>query len=165
MKENNVRIGIYPGSFDPITLGHLDVIERGAKMFDKLYVAIAVNVRKKYTFSEEERLDMLKDACKHIKNVEVVSCHEDLTVEFARKMNATAILRGLRAMMDFEYELQMASTNYELNDNIETIFLMTNTKYSYLSSSVVKEVAMGHGDISKFVTPYTSNKLHKKYNY
>lgn len=157
-----MRIGLYPGSFDPITLGHLDIIERGSKMFDKLYVGVASNMRKTYLFSDEERLQMVKEECKKYPNVEVILC-TGLTVNEAKRVGANAILRGLRAMMDFEYELQMATANKMLDDDVETLFMMTNPHYSYLSSSVVKEIVKDKGDISKFVTPNVIEMLKKKY--
>lgn len=157
-----MKIGLYPGSFDPITLGHLDIIERGSKMFDKLYVGVASNMRKTYLFSDEERLQMVKEECKKYPNVEVILC-SGLTVNEAKRVGASAILRGLRAMMDFEYELQMATANKMLDDDVETLFMMTNPHYSYLSSSVVKEIIKDNGDISKFVTPNVIEMLKKKY--
>lgn len=158
-----MRIGLYPGSFDPITLGHLDIIERGAKMFDKLYVGIASNIRKTNLFTDEERLEMVKNECKRFSNVEVILCN-GLTVNEARRIGAEAILRGLRATMDFEYELQMANANKVIDEEVETLFMMTNQGYSYLSSSMVKEIALAHGDISNFVTPNVEEKLKEKFN-
>lgn len=155
-----MKIGIYTGSFDPVTNGHLDIIERGSKMFDKLYIGVAINVEKKYLFDADERVRLLKEACKDYKNVIIVQS-EGLSVEFAESLGANVILRGLRVLTDFEYELQMASINKSLNPNIETIFMMTSTKYSFLSSSVVKEIAKFHGDISKFVPPVVETAVKK----
>lgn len=157
-----MKKGLYPGSFDPVTNGHLDMIERGSKMFDTLYVAVVKNESKKCLFSVEERKTMLEEVCKNYKNVEVVISEARLTVDIAKELNVDVILRGLRAVTDFEYEIQMASTNSQLNDDIETIFMMTNIKYSFLSSSIVKEVASLGGDVSKFVPKYICEKLEEK---
>lgn len=153
---------MYPGSFDPITYGHLDLIYRGSKVFDKLYIAISKNSSKKSLFSVEERCEMIKEVTKSLPNVEVVIC-DKLTAEFAHDLKATAILRGLRAVTDFEYEMQMASTNSLLFPDVETIFVMTRTEYSFLSSSIVKEVGSYGGDISQFVPPYIRACLIEKF--
>lgn len=153
---------IYPGSFDPITLGHVDIIERASKITDKLIVAILINSEKKSLFSIDEKIEMIKESTKHIDNIEI--CYFDgLLVDFAKKKNADTIVRGLRAVTDFEYELQMAQTNRKLYDKIDTIFLLTNLEYSYLSSSVVKQVAEMKGEISDFVTPFVKEKVLLKY--
>lgn len=158
-----MKISIYPGSFDPITNGHIDIIERAAKISDKLIVAVLNNSDKKPLFSVNERLEMIKDAIKHIENVEVDS-FEGLTVDYCKKKNASIMIRGLRAVTDFEYELQIAHTNRELNNNVDTVFLLANIDYSYLSSSVVKQVCEYGGDISKFVTSFVELKLKEKYS-
>lgn len=158
-----MRIGIYPGSFDPITYGHIDIIERATNLADKIIVAVLNNDDKKSLFSVEDRMDMIRDSVKQFDNVDVES-FDGLLVDYAKQKNAKMIIRGLRAVTDFEYELQMAQTNRELYGNIDTVFLLTNLKYSYLSSSIVKQVATYGGDISKFVTPYVAEKLNKKYN-
>lgn len=157
-----MKIAIYPGSFDPVTNGHIDIIERAAKISDKLVVAVLMNSSKSPLFSVEERVKMLREVTKHISNVEVMS-FSGLLVDFARELNATLIIRGLRAITDFEYELQMAQTNHILNPNIDTIFLNSNLEYSFLSSSTVKEVASLGGDINKFVPVYVVNEIKKKY--
>lgn len=157
-----MKVGIYPGSFDPVTLGHIDIIKRASKITDKLVVAVLKNNGKNPLFSVEERIAMLKESVKDIKSIEVES-FDGLTVDFAKKMNASVIIRGLRAVTDFEYELQLAQTNRELYSEIDTVFLLTNLRYSYLSSSTVKEVASYGGDISKFVTTEVANKLIEKY--
>ncbi len=144
------NIGIYPGTFDPITNGHLDIIKRALVMFDKLYVTISINTNKKSLFSIEERIKMIENQLKEYKNVEVILCDE-LTVNFAKKIGAKFLVRGLRAITDFEYELQMAHTNRDIEPSIDTMFLMTRSEYSYLSSSLIKEIAQYRGDISKFV--------------
>lgn len=154
---------IYPGSFDPITYGHLDIIERALKITDKLIVAVLNNNDKHSLFSVEERLEMIRDAVKDFDNVAVES-FEGLLVDYAKSKNSNLIIRGLRAVTDFEYELQMAQTNRELYKDIDTIFLLTNLKYSYVSSSAVKQVASFDGDVSKFVTPFVADKLMRKFN-
>lgn len=158
-----MKIAIYPGSFDPVTLGHLDIIERAAKIVDVLVVAVLMNGSKSPLFTVTERVDMLREVTKHIGNVKVMS-FSGLLVDFAKEINASIIIRGLRAITDFEYELQMAQTNHILNDKIDTVFLTSNLEYSYLSSSTVKEVASFGGDISKFVPEYVIDRIYKKYN-
>ena len=153
--------GIYPGSFDPVTLGHIDIIERSSKMVDELIVGVLQNKAKTPLFSVEERVKMLKEVTKHLTNVKIVA-FEGLLVEFAKQMEAKVIIRGLRAITDFEYELQMAQTNHKLEPEIETIFLTTNLEYSFLSSSTVKEVASFGGDISQFVPDVIEKKIQEK---
>ena len=131
---------IYPGSFDPVTNGHLDIIERAASTFDELIVAVAVNKEKQPLFSFEERVELLRETCGHLENVQV-DYFSGLTVDYVESKGATVIIRSLRAVSDFEYELQMALTNKRLNDRIETLFMMTSAEYSFLSSSIVKELA------------------------
>lgn len=144
------RIGIYPGSFDPPTLGHLDVIERAAKIFDRLVIGIGINSSKAPLLTVSQRQEALQQATRHLKNVEIQP-FEGLLVGFAEKVGAKSIVRGLRATADFEYEFQMAMVNRRLNTDIECVFLMTKWEYSYLSSSIVKEVAQLSGDISELV--------------
>lgn len=158
-----MKKAIYPGSFDPVTLGHLDVIERASKLFDHLIIGVLNNSAKTPLFSIEERVNMLKEATKEIPNVEVRSFN-GLTVDFARACGANAVVRGLRAITDFEYELQIAQLNRVISPDIDTVFLTTNLKYAYLSSSSVKEVAAYGGDISNFVTPRVEEEVHKKFN-
>ncbi len=155
------KIGMYPGSFDPLTYGHLDLIDRGSRLFDTLYIAISKNVSKESLFSVDERVEMLKKATSHLDNVEVVVCDKLISL-FASELHATSLLRGLRAITDFEYELQMASTNHMLNPNVDTVFMMTKTEYSYFSSSMVKEIAKFGGDISIFVPSFVAEALYKK---
>lgn len=152
---------IYPGSFDPVTFGHLDVIERSSKLVDELIVGVLNNNVKTPLFSVEERVKMLDEVTKSLKNVKVVP-FEGLLVEFARKMNAKMIVRGLRAITDFEYELQMAQTNHKLEQDLETVFLNTSLEYSYLSSTTVKEVAAFGGDISQFVPEIVIDRIQEK---
>ena len=158
-----MKISIYPGSFDPITYGHIDIIKRAVKISDRLIVAVLNNNDKTSLFTMEERIDMIKNAIEGYDNIEVES-FSGLLVDYAKKKGASTIIRGLRAVTDFEYELQLAQTNHQLCDDIDTIFMITNLKYSYLSSSIAKEVASYNGDISKFVTPYVAERLKQKYN-
>ena len=157
-----MKNAIYPGSFDPVTLGHIDIIRRSAELFDHLIIAVLNNSAKKPLFTVEERLHMLKEVTKDIPNTEVLS-FGGLTVEFARECGAHALVRGLRAVTDFEYELQLAQLNRVIAPEIDTVFLTTNLKYAYLSSSSVKEVAAYGGDISSFVTPYVEERVHEKF--
>jgi len=157
-----MRAAIYPGSFDPVTFGHLDVIERSSKLVDQLIVGVLNNNTKSPLFSVDERVNMLKEATKGLSNVEIIS-FSGLLVNFAQSHNIHIIVRGLRAITDFEFELQMAQTNRIINPDIDTIFLTTNLKYAYLSSSNVKEVAMYNGDISKFVPEFVINKVYEKF--
>lgn len=145
-----MKIAICPGSFDPVTLGHLDIINRARKIFDHLIVAVLVNPEKHTSFTVEERIDMLKRATADMTDVEVVG-FEGLLADYAKIRDATAIVKGLRALSDFEYEFQMALTNKKLNPNLETLFLTTQSENMYLSSSIVKQVASFDGDISNFV--------------
>ncbi len=154
---------IYPGSFDPVTYGHLDIIDRCAKKFDKVIVAILNNSSKKYTFSVEERVELLMRTLEKYDNVEV-DHFSGLLVEYAKKKNCSLIVRGLRAVSDYEYEMQMAHVNNKLAGDIETIFMVAREKYAYLSSSIVKEVAMFGGDISCFVPKVVENALKEKIN-
>jgi pantetheine-phosphate adenylyltransferase len=158
----NKRIAIYPGTFDPITLGHIDIIERATKLFDRLIVTLAINSKKKTLFSVEERISLIEDAVKGFSCVEVER-FEGLLMHFARKKNAVAVIRGLRAVSDFEYEFQMALMNQKLDRKVTTVFLMPNEKYTYLNSTIVKEVVQFGGDISGLVTPLVEKKLNGKY--
>lgn len=158
-----MKIAVYPGSFDPITKGHLDIIQRASAVFDKVIVVIMKNERKKTLFSEEERLDMIKHACASLENVEC-EVGNGLTVSFAQEKNAIAMIRGIRAVVDYEYELQIASANMWLNENIETIFFMAKPEYSFLSSSTVKEIASYHENVDAFVDSYVALKLKEKFD-
>lgn len=155
-------IAMYPGSFDPVTNGHLDIIKRSSRMFDKVIVAVLVNSAKTPLFTVEERVSMLREACKNIPNVEIDSFN-GLTVTFAKQKGATVMVRGLRAVTDFENEIQLAHTNFAMMPEIETVFLATAIKWSYLSSTIVKEAAYYGSDISKFVTPNVEKAVNEKY--
>jgi pantetheine-phosphate adenylyltransferase len=154
---------VYPGSFDPVTNGHLDIIERASKIFDKLIVAVLVNPNKTPVFDIEERVELLKETTEHLPNVEV-KAFKGLLIDFMKQENAKVIVKGLRAVSDFEYEFQMALLNKKLEPSIETIFMMTNSKYSYLSSSMVKEVARFGGCIEDLVPEKIAKKVMKKLN-
>ncbi|KPD01260.1 Phosphopantetheine adenylyltransferase [Geobacillus sp. BCO2] len=150
-------IAVCPGSFDPVTYGHLDIIKRGAKVFDQVYVAVLNNSSKKPLFTVEERIELLREVTRTLPNVHVEAFH-GLLVDYARSKKANAILRGLRAVSDFEYEMQITSMNRVLDENIETFFMMTNSQYAFLSSSIVKEVAKYNGDISELVPRLLSRR-------
>jgi pantetheine-phosphate adenylyltransferase len=156
-----MKIAIYPGTFDPITNGHLDILERAMKLFDKVIITIARNSAKQPLFTENERLAMMREAVRPYKQVEVDS-FDGLLVDYAEKKRATAIVRGLRAISDFEYELQMALMNRRLNHHVVTVFLMPNEKYTYLNSSIVREIARHRGDVKDFVPPHVYRKLKAK---
>ena len=153
---------VCPGSFDPITNGHLDIIVRSSKIFDEIYISVLNNSTKQPLFTVEERIEMIKEATKHISNVKVDIFH-GLLVDYARKVNANALIRGLRAVSDFEYEMQNASMNRVLSEDLETFFIMTNNQYSFLSSSIVKEVAKYGGNITTLVPSFVAEALHHKF--
>ena len=155
------KIAIVPGSFDPITYGHIDIIKRSAQLFDEVIVAILVNPDKKYLFTLEEREEMINESIKDFKNVKVDS-FSGLLVNYAKKVNSTVIVRGLRAVSDFEYEMQLTFMNKALDDNIETFYMMANKQYSFISSSIVKGVSGFGSDLSKFVPKHVEEKLEKK---
>ena len=157
-----MKRAIYPGSFDPITFGHLDMIERSAKIVDELVIGVLNNSAKNSLFSVEERVSMIKEMTKDWKNVTVAS-FDGLLVDFMKQIQATIIIRGLRAVTDFEYELQIAQANHVQNSEIETIFLTTDLRYSYLSSTIVKDFASYGGDISKFVPECFIDRIYDKY--
>lgn len=158
-----MKRAIYPGSFDPVTYGHLDIIKRSAGLVDELVVGVLNNNAKTPLFSVEERVKMLNEVTRDMANVKVVP-FEGLLVEFAKEMDACMVIRGLRAITDFEYELQMAQTNHKLEQSVETVFLTTSLEYSYLSSTIVKEVATFGGDISKFVPDVVQERIREKMN-
>jgi pantetheine-phosphate adenylyltransferase len=158
------KIAIYAGTFDPITFGHIDIIERAATIFDKIVVVIGVNPTKKNLFNENERKIMAEKSLKYLKNVEIL-VHHGLTVEIARKYKAIAMIRGVRAVSDFDYEFQIALANRKIENEIHTIFMMPDEKYSYLSSSVVRELASYGEDVSSFVPAFVAEELSKKFNF
>jgi len=165
MKKNILtsgkRIAVYPGTFDPITFGHIDVIERASLLFDTIIVSVAGSSSKKTMFSIKDRIDMIKNSVKGIKNVRVTSFSK-LVVDYAKSQNALAVIRGLRAVSDFEYEFQMALTNRKIAEDITTVFLMPNEKFTYLNSTLVREIVKFGGDVSPFVPKYVLRKLKKK---
>lgn len=158
-----MKVAIYPGSFDPVTYGHIDIIKRASEIFDSLTVSVLDNKAKTPLFSVEERVNILKEVTKNMPNVTVCS-YEGLLVDYCMSVGANVIIRGLRAITDFEYELQLAQTNRKLADKVDTVFLTTSLQYAYLSSSTVKEVASFGGDISKFVPSFVEKLVYEKFN-
>ena len=156
------KVAIYPGSFDPVTNGHIDIVERGLKLFDKIIVSILYNPNKEYLFSLDERVEMLKDCLKKFKNIEIDS-FDGLLVDYAASRKAHAILRGLRAMSDFEYEFQMALMNRRLNREVQTVFLMTGLRWIFTSSSIIKEAVQFGGNIDGMVPALVQKKLKQKF--
>jgi len=154
------RIAVYPGSFDPVTNGHLDVIERASRLFDRVVVAVGRNAGKSALFAPEERVDLLREACAPWGNVEAVS-FDGMLVGLARENGASVLIKGLRAVSDFEYEFQMALANRYLAPDIETLFLMTSAEYQFLSSSIVKEIARVGGDVAPLVPPVVARRLER----
>lgn len=154
---------VYPGSFDPVTYGHFDIILRSCKIVDELIVGVLNNKAKMPLFSVEERVKMLEEVTKELPNVKIVP-FDGLLVDFAARMKADVVIRGLRAITDFEYELQMSQTNHKLEPNVETMFLTTSIEYSYLSSTTVREIAAFGGDVSQFVPEAVAQELKRKMN-
>lgn len=162
--RNNMKIAIYPGSFDPITKGHLDILKNAAGIFDKVIIAVAHNGEKKGFLTPNKRVELIKKSVEEaqIKNVEV-DAFEGLTIEYAKKIGATILIRGLRAVSDFEYEMQLSQTNSALCDEIKTVFLTTKPKYNFISSSTIREILQNNGDISKFVpSPVNEYLTHRR---
>lgn len=158
------KTGVYPGSFDPITKGHVDVIERAARLFDEVIVVIAINSKKTPLFSEKERMEMAVESLKHLKNVRIDTfC--GLIVEFATSIDAVALIRGVRALSDFDYEFQIALMNRKLAPDIATVFLMPHEKYTYLNSSIIRELASLKQNVDCFVPDIVSKKLKEKFSY
>jgi pantetheine-phosphate adenylyltransferase len=158
-----MTIAVCPGSFDPVTNGHLDIISRGAKIFDKVIVAVLINAKKQSLFSVEERIELLREATAGLANVEVDSFN-GLLIDYVRQRQARAVIRGLRAVSDFEYEMQLASINKKLDDHVETLFMMTSHRYSFLSSSIVKELARYGAGVSDLVPPVVERALRAKFS-
>jgi len=159
-----MSIAIYPGTFDPVTNGHIDIAERGLKLFDKVIVAILNNPIKKTLFSVEERVEMLKESFKNFPDIEI-DTFDGLLVHYAAKRKSRAVLRGMRAVSDFEYEFQLALMNRRLNRDVQTVFLMTGLRWIFTSSSIIKEAASFGGDIDGMVPPFVHQKLKEKYGY
>ena len=160
-----MKIAVYPGSFDPVTLGHLDIIKRASLMFDELIVAVMCNSAKSPLFSLDERVKMLEESVKDLDNVRIESFN-GLLIDYCKSKDIRIVIRGLRAITDFEYELQIAQTNKELSHHqVDTVFLTTSLEYSYLSSSVVKEIASYNGDITPCVSEFVGDALYKKYGF
>jgi pantetheine-phosphate adenylyltransferase len=158
-----MRIGIYPGSFDPVTLGHLDIIYRASKLVDRLIIGVLTNSKKSPLFTTQERVLLLEEATKGIPNV-IIEAYQGLLVDFAEERQAGMIVRGLRAITDFEYELQLAQTNHKINPKVDTVFLTTSVEYAYLSSSMVREIASYGGKIDQFVPACVAQSMYEKYN-
>ena len=157
-----MKIAVYPGTFDPMTNGHIDIIQRGLRIFDKIIVTVAVNPGKSPLFSLEERIEMIEQSIGAVENVEVAQFH-GLIAEYLKSVNAIAMIRGLRAISDFEYEFQMSLMNRKLNEEVETVFLMPAQEYIHLNSTIIKEVASFNGDISEYVPKNVEDKLNEKY--
>ncbi len=156
-------LAILPGTFDPITMGHIDLTERALKVFDRIIIAIGINPYKVTLFTPEERIDMIKHSLREHNDRIIVDTFDGLLVDYAQKMKSRAIIRGLRAVSDFEYELQLALMNRKLNRNIETFFMMTGYRYLYVSSNIIKATAMAGGSVSDLVTEYVAEKLKAKF--
>ena len=159
-----MKTAVYPGTFDPVTNGHIDIIERALKLFDKIYVLVGENPQKTATFSAEERVGMLKEALKKHNNRVDVEHFEGLLLDYVKKKKSNVIIRGLRAISDFEFEFQRAQFNREFAKDIETIFIMTKDDYAFLSSSIIKEIAMFNGPVKGFVPEIVEKKLREKFN-
>ena len=155
--------GIYPGSFDPFTLGHKDIVERAAKFCDKLYIAVSENINKKHLFTLEERVDMISAVFAGNENI-IVESFNGLLVDYMKSKHAMYIIRGLRAVSDFEYESQMAFANRSINNDVETIFMVPGSRYLFLSSTIVRDIAYNKGDVSKLVPEIVCKKLQEKYS-
>lgn len=156
-------MGIYPGSFDPFTLGHKDIVERAAKFCDKLYIAVSENINKKHLFTLEERVDMISAVFAGNENI-IVESFNGLLVDYMKLKHAMYIIRGLRAVSDFEYEFQMAFANRSINNDVETIFMVPGSRYLFLSSTIVRDIAYNKGDVSKLVPEIVCKKLQEKYS-
>ena len=158
-----MKTAVYPGTFDPVTNGHIDIIERALKLFDKLYVVVADNPHKKSTFSAKERVEMLKESLKGYNNKISVEYHNGLLLDYVKRKKSNVIVRGLRAISDFDFEFSRSLLNRKLDSSIETIFIMTKDEYAFLSSSIVKEIAMFHGSVKDFVPEIVEKRLKEKF--
>jgi len=156
------KIALFPGSFDPLTMGHLDTIERGARLFDELYVGIFVNTNKHSFFSVEEKVKLVTDAVAHLPNVTVISQETELTVTTAKRLGANFLLRGVRSMKDYEYEREIMEMNRHLDSNLETVFLVAKSEYSHISSSLIKEVLLFGGDVQKYLPKNVYEAIKKR---
>jgi len=163
MSSSKEKIGIYPGSFDPITHGHIDIVHRALEVFDRVVIAVFHNINKESLFSPEERVTLIKEAFRGNERV-IVDHFDGLVVDFANDNGIYTLIRGLRAISDFEYELQIAHTNRQLNAKMDTVFFMTDSKYSYISSSLVKQIAQFQGETASFVPPHVLKALKEKHN-
>lgn len=163
IKKKNTRTAIYPGTFDPMTLGHLDILKRAAGMFDKVIISVAAGSSKKTLFTIDERIGMIRKIISNIKNVSVKS-FDGLLVDYAKNSNAGIIIRGIRSVSDFDFEFQMALTNKKLSPAIETVFLFPSEIYSYISSTLVREIALNGSDVSEFVPPIAAKEIKKKFS-
>ena len=157
------KIALYPGSFDPITRGHIDIIERSSAVFDKVIVVVSINTNKQTLFNENERTEMIKESIKNLSNIEVIINKGQLTVDVATKLGASTIIRGIRAISDFDFEFQIALTNRKLAPGVDTIFMLPDEKYTFVSSTIIREVAMFGGDVSCFVNEFVEAKLKFKF--
>ena len=157
------KIALYPGSFDPITRGHIDIIERSSAVFDKVIVVVSINTNKQTLFNEKERTEMIKESIKNLTNIEVIINKGQLTVDVATKLGASTIIRGIRAISDFDFEFQIALTNRKLAPGVDTIFMLPDEKYTFVSSTIIREVAMFGGDVSCFVNEFVEAKLKSKF--
>jgi pantetheine-phosphate adenylyltransferase len=158
------KLGIYPGSFDPITNGHIDIINRALVVFDKIYIAVFNNLQKQYLFTPSERVHLIEQSFEGNDRI-IVEEFGGLAVNYAQQKNTFTMIRGLRAISDFDYEIQLAHTNRQLNDKMDTVFFMTDSKYSYISSSLVKQIAEFEGDTEAFVPAHVLNALKEKHNH
>ncbi len=159
-----MKIGVYPGSFDPITYGHIDIVKRALKVFDKLIVLVSTNPHKETMFTKDERIDMIRHALEGCLDVVTIDTNDTLTVHRAKELGATHIVRGLRALTDFEYEFQMTHANRVLDKSIDSIFFMTDNRYSYMSSTTLKEIAQFNGNVEPFAPPYVLEKIRAKFS-
>lgn len=158
------KIALFPGSFDPLTLGHLDTIERASHLFDEVIVGIFTNTSKQSLFTIEEKVDLIREACAYLPNVRVIAKQADLTVNIAQELGAKYLVRGIRNMKDYEYEREIMEMNYHLDDTIETVFFLAKSKYTHISSSLIKEVVYFGGDVSDYLSKNIDEAIRRKQN-